>query len=79
MVAADSARTVAGAAISIKTRKEGDQIALYVADNGSGLSGRIDGPSALARAVASSLGGSFEGTSETGSGSVFEMRLPIRK
>ena len=80
-IAADSAHDVQGAAISVKTRFEEhsgrSEIAIYVADSGSGLPDEVESASVLGKHVASSVKGSFEGTSEPGSGSVFELRIPI--
>lgn len=80
-IAADSAHDVPGAAISVKTRCEphshGDEIAIYVADSGKGLPTEVAAASTLGRDVAKNLGGSFEGTSEPGAGSVFELRIPV--
>lgn len=78
-IAADSAHAVPGAAISVKTRCErsGDEIAIYVADSGKGLPAEVAAASTLGKDVAQSLGGSFEGTSQPGAGSVFELRIPV--
>ena len=79
-IAADSAHDVPGAAISVKTRCEpgtsGDEIAIYVADSGKGLPAEVAAASTLGKDVATNLGGSFEGTSEPGAGSIFELRIP---
>jgi signal transduction histidine kinase len=85
MLAADSARGVEGAAISIKTRREaaregsGDEAVVMITDNGTGLPQEAVGPISFAQSVAHAVGGEFEGTSESGSGSVFELRLPVRR
>lgn len=80
-IAADSAHNVQGAAISVKTRcnksPSGEEIAIYVADSGSGLPEEVRAASTLGKDVASKLGGQFEGTSQPGSGSVFELRIPV--
>lgn len=78
-IAADSAHGVPGAAISVKTRCEhsGDDIAIYVADSGKGLPAEVAAASTLGKDVARNLGGSFEGTSQPGAGSVFELRIPV--
>lgn len=80
-VAADSAHGVQGAAVSVKTRAQrergGDWIAIYVADSGSGRPDEAESAIAIGRDVAESLGGSFEGQSEAGTGSVFELHLPV--
>ena len=80
-IAADSAHDVQGAAVSVKTRTENisgvPEIAIYIADSGSGLPDEVNTASVLGKDVAKSVGGSFEGTSEVGSGSVFELRIPV--
>jgi signal transduction histidine kinase len=82
-IAADSAHDVQGAAISVKTRCEQlsgkSEIAIYVADSGRGLPDEMESARVAGSAVAQSVGGSFEGTSEPGQGSVFELRIPIEK
>lgn len=82
-VAADSAHDVEGAAISVKTRCEQvsgkSEIAIYVADSGRGLPDEVESARVVGSAVAISVGGAFEGTSEPGQGSVFELRIPIEK
>lgn len=80
-IAADSAHDVQGAAVSVKTRAEAGekQIAVYVADSGSGQPEEARTASILGQDVAKSLGGSFEGASESGSGSVFVLRIPVSK
>lgn len=79
-IAADSAHDVPGAAISVKTRCEstdaGSEIAIYVADSGKGLPAEVAAASTLGKDVAKNLGGTFEGASEPGAGSVFELRIP---
>jgi C4-dicarboxylate-specific signal transduction histidine kinase len=81
-IAADSAHEVQGAAVSVKTRMEegdkGKEIAIYVADSGSGLPEEAESAARLGEDVAQGLGGSFEGGSEKGAGSVFELRFPVR-
>ncbi len=85
MLAADSARGVEGAALSIKTRREparegaGEEAVLTIADNGSGVPDEAATAVALAHAIAEALGGTFAGASEAGKGSAFELRLPIRR
>ncbi len=82
-IAADSAHDVQGAAISVKTRCEQvsdrSEIAVYVADSGKGLPEQVESAMVLGRDVAKNFKGSFEGTSEQGQGSVFELRIPIAK
>jgi signal transduction histidine kinase len=82
-IAADSAHDVQGAAISVKTRLEEhgsrSEIAIYVADSGSGLPDEVEAAAVLGKDVASKMAGSFEGTSDPGSGSVFELRIPVGK
>ncbi len=79
-IAADSAHDVPGAAISVKTRCEGrDEIAIYVADSGKGLPAEVEAAQALGKDVARSLGGVFEGASQLGAGSVFELRIPTHR
>lgn len=79
-IAADSAGEVQGAVVSIRTRAEelesGAQIVVYVADNGAGRPQDAASMVILARDVAGSHGGAFEGISELGKGSTFELRLP---
>jgi signal transduction histidine kinase len=79
-IAADSAHGVQSAAISVKTRCEqgdtGPEIAIYVADSGSGLPDEVQEASVLGKHVATKLGGIFEGDSQPGSGSIFEFRIP---
>jgi len=81
-IAADSAHGVPGAAISVKTRQEesggNQEIAIYVADSGAGLPDEVEGASILGKDVAKNSHGSFEGTSELGSGSVFVLRIPVQ-
>lgn len=78
-LAADSARDVTASAVSIKTRtdetQEGPQIAVYIADSGSGLPDEAGAVAILGADVARLHHGAFEGTSEPGAGSVFELRL----
>lgn len=80
-IAADSAHGVPGAAISVKTREEDaaycKEIAIYVADSGSGKPEEVEGASILGKDVAKNSKGTFEGTSEQGSGSVFVLRIPV--
>jgi signal transduction histidine kinase len=80
-IAADSAHDVQGAAISVKTRQEEhagkSEIAIYVADSGSGLPDEVEAAAVLGKDVARKVKGSFEGTSAPGSGSVFELRIPV--
>ncbi len=80
-IAADSAHDMQGAAISVKTRceavGEGQEIAIYVADSGSGAPDEVEFAAALGRHVAQRLGGSFVGESQPGAGSVFELRIPV--
>lgn len=80
-IAADSAHDVQGAAISVKTRSEpipgGQEIAVYVADSGSGAPKDVAFATVLGRHVAQGLGGSFVGESQPGAGSVFELRIPV--
>lgn len=80
-ISADSAHDVLGAAISIKTRCEQhsgrSEIAIYLADSGSGLPDEVASASIIGQSVATSVKGSFEGTSEPGAGSVFELRIPV--
>lgn len=85
MVAADSARPVEGAALSVRTRCEparegsGEVAVVTIADNGAGVAADLSGPFGLAEVVAQSLGGTFEGASEAGTGSMFELRIPVRR
>jgi C4-dicarboxylate-specific signal transduction histidine kinase len=77
MIAADSARDVRDAAVSIKTRLEEGEVAIYIADSGSGLPREAEAVAVMGRDVAEAHNGAFEGTSEKGSGSVFELRLKV--
>ncbi len=85
IVCADSARGASNTAISIKTRAEADpdtgaqEIVIFVADNGAGCPEDAQIASRLAESLCKQVGGSFTGTSELGSGSVFELRLPVAR
>ncbi len=82
-IAAESARGVEGAAISIKTRKEpgadadGDYISIYLADSGTGRAAGIETASLVAERTVAVVDGEFFGTIEPGQGSVFELRLRV--
>lgn len=83
-VAADSAHGVQGAAVSVKTRSEpnegaAERIAIYIADSGTGRPDEAESAIAVGRDVAEQLGGSFEGTSAAGRGSVFELHIPVKR
>ncbi|MBT8493762.1 MAG: hypothetical protein KJO07_11935 [Deltaproteobacteria bacterium] len=85
IVCADSARGTAGAAISLKTRRETDpdsgheEIVIFLADNGVGCPDEAQIAERLGERLARSTGGVFSGTSELGNGSVFELRLPVTR
>ena len=82
MACAESAAAVDGSAISIKTRRDsdgvGDMVVVYIADNGRGHPGAAVAVHALVGPLAARFGGTFEGTSEEGAGSVYELRIPAR-
>ncbi len=78
-LAADSATDIDGAAISIRTRREGEWVTVFIADNGGG---RPDDLPEVGRIVADALisgGGLYDGTSEPGTGSAFELRFPVAR
>ena len=78
---ADSARALEGSAISVKTSfdREDSAVVLYVADNGCGIPAAAKSAERAIAPVMSRLGGSFDGISEPGQGSVYECRLPVRR
>jgi signal transduction histidine kinase len=85
LVAAESTRETADAAISIKTRRElgaetgTDDVVVSIADNGAG-SPRLAGSIVpLARYLVTPLGGSFDGESRQGEGSAFDLRIPVSR
>jgi signal transduction histidine kinase len=77
VVCAESAARVDGSAVSIRTRREDDRVAISVADNGGGAPDSAGAACSHVAAVAARAGGSFDGTSPEGQGSAFELRLPI--
>jgi C4-dicarboxylate-specific signal transduction histidine kinase len=77
LVSAESAARVDGAALSIRTRSEGDRVIVYVGDNGGGAPGAAAVACAHVAALAARAGGSFDGTSQDGQGSAVELRLPV--
>lgn len=85
IVCADSARSISGAAISLKTRREHDpdsgaeEVVVFLADNGAGCPEEAEIAGRLAEGLATQVGGTFSGTSELGSGSVFELRIPVAR
>jgi C4-dicarboxylate-specific signal transduction histidine kinase len=75
-VCARSANRSEKAALSVRCRVDHDEVVISASDNGAGA------PDAAAELVvirpfARALGGSFEGSSQTDHGSVFELRLPV--
>lgn len=77
LVCAESAARVDGSALSIRTRGEDDRVVIYVADNGGGAAEASAVACAHVGAVAARAGGTFDGTSQEGQGSAFELRLPV--
>ena len=77
LVCAESAARVDGSALSIRTRQEDDRVVIHVADNGGGATESAAAACAHVAAVAARAGGSFDGTSQDGKGSAFELRLPV--
>lgn len=78
---AESAAAREGSAVSIKTHleQEGEDqmVVISVADNGTGNPEAVGAAEKTVGAVLAHVGGSFEGVSEPGKGSVFECRIPI--
>jgi signal transduction histidine kinase len=75
---AASANAAAKASISVRTRAEdnGAWVVIAAADNGAGAPEAAAALTQLLGPVAQRLGGHFDGTSEPGQGSAFELRLP---
>jgi C4-dicarboxylate-specific signal transduction histidine kinase len=82
-LAAASAGQLEGAAISLKTRREQeidagvDEVVIYLADNGAGCPDQVEETQRVVGSRLRRIGGTFEGASEAGSGSVFELRMPV--
>lgn len=73
------ARSAAGAertSLSVRCHEEDGTIVIAAADNGAGAPQHAAALVATLAPFAQRLGGTFEGTSETGQGSAFELRLP---
>jgi signal transduction histidine kinase len=77
VVCAESAARVDGSALSIRTRREDDRVAVTVSDNGGGAPDAAAAAVSHVAAVAARAGGSFDGASHVEQGSVFELRLPV--
>ena len=81
MISADSARGVDSGAISIKTRTEipvgPPEVVISVMDNGSGQEKAVSAATPFMNRLASRLGGTFSGASESGQGCFFELRWPV--
>lgn len=77
VVCAESAARVDGSALSVRTRREDDRVAITVADNGGGAPEAAGAAVSHVAAVAARAGGSFDGASHAEQGSVFELRLPV--
>jgi len=78
-LAADSARQVEGAAISIRTRRDGDWVNVNIADNGGGRPDDLDEVGSIVADALIAGGGQYDGTSEPGAGSAFELRFPVAR
>ncbi len=77
LLCADSASAIDGGAVSVRTRYEPThEVVVALADNGIGLPKEAAALRGLLARIAERFGGSFEGTSESGIGSAFELRLP---
>jgi len=85
IVCADSARGAPGAAVSLRTRREsdpddgGDEVVIFLADNGVGCPDEVEVAARLGEGIALQVHGAFSGTSEAGTGSVFELRIPVAR
>jgi signal transduction histidine kinase len=75
---AESARGIDGAAISVQTRRDGDEVVVLMSDNGRGAEDAGAHALTVAERIAKRLNAQFSGTSEPGKGSAFELRLPVR-
>lgn len=83
MACAQSAGAADGSAISVRTRRDThsgtDSVVVYVADNGRGHPDAAAAVHALLSPLAARFGGVFEGTSEDGTGSVYELSFPVKR
>jgi C4-dicarboxylate-specific signal transduction histidine kinase len=80
MIAADSTRNAeGGAAVSIRTRREGDEVVVTIFDNGDGRPEDATHATRFLTRLAARLGGKFSGNSEAGAGSAFELRWPLEE
>jgi hypothetical protein len=83
LVAAASARGAAGTAISVKTRRVidrdagRDQVVISVAENGGGDARAVERCLVLVRQLLQPDGAEVIAQTEAGSGSTFEIRLPV--
>lgn len=77
-VCAESTHGIDGAAVSVKTRRDGDEICVLISDNGRGAEDGARHGLQVADSLARRLGAHFAGTSEAGKGSAFDLRLPLR-
>jgi signal transduction histidine kinase len=78
MISADSVRNAAaGAAVSIRTRLDHDEVVVTIYDNGDGRSDDATRAQRFLDRLANRLGGRFTGTSKPGQGSAFELRWPL--
>jgi signal transduction histidine kinase len=75
---AASADLVEKASLSVRCREEeGGWIVVSTADNGAGAPELAARLAATLTPFAQQLGGSFDGASEAGKGSWFELRIPV--
>jgi signal transduction histidine kinase len=75
-VCARSAHPVDKAALSVRCRLEPDGVVISASDNGGGAPEAAAELVAILAPFAQGQGGSFDGESRPGQGSVFELRLP---
>lgn len=75
-VCARSADPVERSALSVRCRLEADGVVITASDNGSGAPEAAAELTAILAPFAQRLGGTFDGHSQAGQGSVFELRLP---
>ncbi len=78
-LAADSASRVDGAAVSIRTRRDGDWVNVNIADNGGGRPDDLEEVGSIVADAMIAGGGQYDGTSEPGAGSAFELRFPVAR
>ena len=75
-VCARSADPVDKSALSVRCRQEPDGVVITASDNGSGAPDAAAELIGILAPFAQRHGGSFDGSSQPGQGSVFELRLP---